>query len=71
MPRSSYLDGFERVSKAAGLVHAAKVQSEFTFSDLEGTLVGLWSLGFSNAFRVGEYHFHFLSVDHHHGGPSC
>jgi acetolactate decarboxylase len=51
-----------------GLVDAAKTQSEFTFTDLEGTLVGLWSPGFSNAFSVPGYHFHFLSADRQHGG---
>ena len=52
----------------AGLVDAAKAQSEFTFTDLEGTLVGLWSPGFSSAFSVPGYHFHFLSADRQHGG---
>jgi acetolactate decarboxylase len=52
----------------AGLVDAAKAQSEFTFTDLEGTLVGLWSPGFSSAFSVPVYHFHFLSADRQHGG---
>lgn len=52
----------------AGLVDAAKAQSEFTFTDLDGTLVGLWSPGFSSAFSVPGYHFHFLSADRQHGG---
>jgi acetolactate decarboxylase len=51
-----------------GLVDAAKTQSEFTFTDLEGTLVGLWSPGFSSAFSVPGYHFHFLSADRQYGG---
>jgi alpha-acetolactate decarboxylase len=46
-----------------GLVDAAKAQSECTFSDLEGTLLGLWSPGFLSAFRAAGYHFHFLSAD--------
>jgi acetolactate decarboxylase len=50
------------------LVDAAKAQSEFTFADVEGTLVGLWSPGFSSAFSVAGYHFHFLSADRQHGG---
>jgi len=45
------------------LVDAAKVQSEFNFADIDGTLVGLWSPGFSSAFSVAGYHFHFLSAD--------
>jgi acetolactate decarboxylase len=50
------------------LVEAAKAQSEFTFADVEGTLVGLWSPEFSSAFSVAGYHFHFLSADRQHGG---
>jgi acetolactate decarboxylase len=50
------------------LIEAAKAQSEFKFSDVAGTLVGLWSPGFSNAFSVPGYHFHFLSEDRQHGG---
>jgi len=51
-----------------GLVDAAKAQSEFTFSDIEGTLVGLWSPAFSGAVSIPGYHFHFLSSDRQHGG---
>jgi acetolactate decarboxylase len=51
------------------LIDAAKAQSEFNFADIEGTLVGLWSPGFSSAFSVAGYHFHFLSADRQHGGP--
>lgn len=50
------------------LVDAAKVQSEFTFTDIDGSLVGLWSPGFASAFSVAGYHFHFLSDDRQHGG---
>jgi len=52
----------------ARLADAAKVQSEFTFEHIAGTLVGLWSPGFSSAFSVAGYHFHFLSADRRHGG---
>jgi acetolactate decarboxylase len=50
------------------LIEAAKAQSEFKFSNVAGTLVGLWSPGFSSAFSVPGYHFHFLSEDRHQGG---
>jgi len=50
------------------LVDAAKAQSEFSFSDIDGTLIGLWSPGFSSAFSIAGYHFHFLSKDRRHGG---
>ena len=50
------------------LVEAAKAQSEFNFTNVDGTLVGLWSPGFASAFSVAGYHFHFLSADRQHGG---
>ena len=71
------LDGrFERIRTRAvnppqpgtRLVDAAKVQSEFSFTDVEGSLVGLWSPGFSSAFSIAGYHFHFVSSDRRHGG---
>jgi len=71
------LDGsFDRVRTRAvstakensRLVDAAKIQHEFTFDDVEGTLVGIWSPGFSSAFSVPGYHFHFLSKDRTKGG---
>jgi acetolactate decarboxylase len=55
-------------SPGTRLVDAAKAQSEFAFTDIAGTLVGLWSPGFSSAFSVAGYHFHFLSADRRHGG---
>lgn len=51
-----------------GLADASKGQTEFTFSDIEGTLIGIWSPGFSSAFSVPGYHMHFLSHDQQHGG---
>jgi len=52
----------------ARLIDAAKAQAEFTFSDIGGTLVGLWSPSFASAFSIPGYHFHFLSDDRKHGG---
>jgi acetolactate decarboxylase len=71
------LDGrFKRVrtrtvkplSPDRGLIEAANAQSEFSFTDIDGTLVGLWSPAFSSAFSVAGYHFHFISGDRRHGG---
>ena len=71
------LDGhFDRVrtcavnspSPGTRLVDAAKAQMEYTFEDITGTLVGLWSPGFYSAFSIAGYHFHFLSDDRQHGG---
>jgi acetolactate decarboxylase len=55
-------------SPGTRLVDATKAQSEFSFTDIDGTLVGLWSPGFSSAFSVQGYHFHFISKDRQHGG---
>jgi Alpha-acetolactate decarboxylase/LUD domain len=59
-----------RRSRSTGtrLIDAAKAQSEFEFGGVVGTLVGLWSPGFSSAFSVPGYHLHFLSEDRTHGG---
>jgi acetolactate decarboxylase len=71
------LDGrFKRVrtravnppQRGTRLVDAAKAQSEFSFTDIDGTLVGLWSPGFSSAFSIAGYHLHFISSDRQHGG---
>jgi acetolactate decarboxylase len=55
---------------AAGrrLVDAAKEEREFHFSNIEGTLVCLWSPSYSSAFNVPGYHFHFISKDRTKGG---
>jgi len=50
------------------LIDVAKAQAEFEFNEMEGTLVGIWSPGFSSAFSIPGYHFHFLSNDRQHGG---
>lgn len=52
----------------ARLIDAARAQAELHFADIVGTLVGLWSPGFSSAFSIPGYHFHFLSDDRRHGG---
>ncbi|QBR03641.1 acetolactate decarboxylase [Paraburkholderia pallida] len=54
--------------KNGRLIDAAKVQAEFEFNDIAGTLVGIWSPGFSSAFSVPGYHFHFVSDSRTHGG---
>ena len=63
------LDGhFSRVRTRAVQIDATKAASEFSFSDIDGALVGLWSPGFSNAFSVRGYHFYFISNDRRYGG---
>ena len=50
------------------LLDAAKTQSEFHFENIEGTLVGFWSPGYSSSFSVPGYHLHFISKDRTKGG---
>jgi acetolactate decarboxylase len=50
------------------LMDAAKEQKEFYFSNVEGTLIGLWSPVYSSSFNVPGYHFHFISKDRTKGG---
>jgi acetolactate decarboxylase len=50
------------------LLDAAKTQHEFKFENVTGTLVGIYSPAFSDAFSVPGYHFHFLSNDRTEGG---
>ena len=70
-------DGFfarmhTRAVKPAGagtaLAAAAQTQPEFHFTDIEGTLVCLWSPRYSSSFSIPGYHFHFLSKDRTRGG---
>jgi acetolactate decarboxylase len=55
-------------SSGGRLIDATKAQAEFELSEIHGTLVGLWSPGFSSAFSIAGYHFHFMSEDRAHGG---
>jgi len=56
------------VPKKIRLLDAAKMQSEFHFENIEGTLVGFWSPRYSSSFSVPGYHFHFISKDRTKGG---
>jgi acetolactate decarboxylase len=50
------------------LAKAAAIQPEFEFTDIKGTLVGIWAPMYSSALNVAGYHFHFLSEDRSKGG---
>ena len=50
------------------LAKSAAIQPEFDFTDIEGTLVGIWAPQFSSALSIAGYHFHFLSEDRTRGG---
>lgn len=54
--------------QGTGLAAAAKVQPEFHFNEVEGSLVCIWSPIYSSAFSIPGYHFHFLSADRTKGG---
>src|SRR5258708_17520935 len=45
------------------LAKAAAIQPEFDFTDVDGTLVGIWTPQLSIALNIAGYHFHFLSED--------
>lgn len=51
-----------------GLAAAAQTQPEFRFTNIEGTLVCIWSPRYSSSFSIPGYHFHFISKDRTHGG---
>lgn len=51
-----------------GLVEAVRHQSEFTATDLRGTLVGFWTPTYASAFNVPGYHFHFIDEERSFGG---
>jgi acetolactate decarboxylase len=50
------------------LAKAAATQPEFEFTDVDGTLVGIWAPQFSSALNIAGYHFHVLSEDRSKGG---
>jgi acetolactate decarboxylase len=61
-----------RAVKGAGegtrLLAAAETQPEFRFTNIEGTLVCVWSPRYSSSFSIPGYHFHFISQDRTKGG---
>ena len=50
------------------LVEATSHQSEFSFENIEGTIVGFWTPAFAKAVNVAGYHMHFISADRTKGG---
>jgi acetolactate decarboxylase len=57
-----------KAAPGEGLVEAVQHQSEFSATDLHGTLVGFWTPTYASAFNVPGYHFHFLDDDRQFGG---
>ena len=50
------------------LIEASKLQTEFEFKNISGTLVGFRIPSFANGMNVSGFHFHFLSEDLTKGG---
>jgi acetolactate decarboxylase len=50
------------------LSEALKQQSEFTYTDIKGTLVGFWFPDFLGNANAAGYHLHFISDDFKKGG---
>ncbi|MEO6909176.1 MAG: acetolactate decarboxylase, partial [Abditibacteriaceae bacterium] len=50
------------------LAEAVKHQNEFTFNNVNGTMVGFRMPSFLGQVNVPGFHFHFLTADRKHGG---
>ncbi len=50
------------------LADATKNQSVFEFTNVTGTIVGLWAPEFSKGLNVAGYHLHFITADRKAGG---
>ena len=50
------------------LVQVARNQPEFSFQDIEGSLIGFWTPEFLDKITVPGYHLHFLTSDQGRGG---
>ncbi len=50
------------------LVQVAEEQPVFTFTDIEGSVVGFFTPAFVGSINVPGLHLHFLSADRQHGG---
>jgi acetolactate decarboxylase len=57
-----------KTGEGVPLVKAAEVQPEFTYTFIEGTMVGFWSPEYAKSINVPGYHMHFLSKDQTKGG---
>ena len=50
------------------LADAVKNQSVFEFTNVTGTVVGIWAPEFSKGLNVPGYHLHFITADRKAGG---
>lgn len=59
---------FPRQAEGTMLGAAAAAQSEFTFTDVDATLVGFWTPTYARTINVAGWHVHALTADHLRGG---
>jgi acetolactate decarboxylase len=59
---------FPRQPDGTSLVEAAAAQSEFTFTDVDATLVGFWTPTYARTINVAGWHIHALTADYLRGG---
>ncbi len=57
-----------RQPEGTTLAQAAAGQSEFTFTDIDATLVGFWTPAYARTINVAGWHVHALTADHLRGG---
>lgn len=57
-----------RQPEGTTLAEAAAGQSEFTFTNVDATLVGFWTPAYARAINVAGWHLHALTIDRLHGG---
>jgi acetolactate decarboxylase len=59
---------FPRQAEGTALAEAAAAQSEFTFTDVDATLVGFWTPTYARTINVAGWHVHALTADQLRGG---
>jgi acetolactate decarboxylase len=59
---------FPRQAEGTSLTEAAATQSEFTFTDVDATLVGFWTPAYARTINVAGWHIHALTADFLRGG---
>jgi acetolactate decarboxylase len=57
-----------RQPEGTSLAEAAAGQSEFTFTDVDATLVGFWTPTYARTINVAGWHLHALTSDRLRGG---
>jgi alpha-acetolactate decarboxylase len=57
-----------KVEHGVGLVEAAHAQSEFDFTDVDGTIVGFWTPAYAQTVNIAGWHLHFLTAARDGGG---